>query len=256
MKKVLWAVLLAAGMAGNGLAEELVVWSSSNTSLLPTIAPVHAGDYTAGNITYGANAGSATTDLFWSSTFGGINGPHDAADMVGALFVRHRGTATLATNLTTAVSGSHYISFSIDPSGFGSTLDLDSVTVDLGITKAGGVAITNASFTYTLRSSLTGAADLDTKMFASPSTADGLYWNDSLTVFDLSSYSVFDEVASRVDFYLYVYYTGQASSPIQIARLDHLAINGLVIPEPSTWLLLGIGAGLLVLLRRRRNSLI
>jgi hypothetical protein len=155
------------------------------------------------------------------------------------------------TTLSGAVSTGAFFQVSLS---FTQAVDIDSIFFRLSAQDADDTMQAH----FTLRSSLTGATDLDTYVIA---PVGGINFSGIEFTTDLSANVALGGVTS-VDFYLYVYNpdgnrSGYGQTGIghnnQTNGTNDLVIQGTVaVPEPGTYALLaGFGALGLVLLRRR-----
>lgn len=137
-----------------------------------------------------------------------------------------------------------YMEFTIDPQV---AFDLSDITFNMGITSNGAMSATCTLFSskdgYTAK-----LGDFVMEAAAAITAYTPSAWN--LTFGD-GLLSVGDDVTFR----LYITKTsGAMSESNNIVRFSGLALNGIyTIPEPSTFVLMGVGVGLLGLLRCRRK---
>ncbi len=96
-----------------------------------------------------------------------------------------------------------------------------------------------------LQSNLNGMSNI-------PSGIDQDWGFGQDTVVDLSS-PTFSNITSAVTFRLYAFKINNADSD-DILRLDHITINGSVIPEPSSFALLAGALALFAVLARRKKN--
>jgi hypothetical protein len=166
----------------------------------------------------------------------------------GNAFAQSRGTTASVAN---AVAADDYWSFTVTPS-VGFTLDLTTLTFDTIHNATSGTAPpnepdVNATMSVFVRSSIDGYASNIGSTFTQA-------WDTTTTgrSIDLSA-PAFQDITTATTFRLYVYDSGVDTSSNGL-RLDNVVLNGevLVVPEPSSTLLVG-GFGSLMLLRRRRR---
>ncbi len=126
-----------------------------------------------------------------------------------------------------------YFSITVTPDA-GTIIDLESITLDGA--RGGG-----SDRGFVVRSSVDGfTANLN-----GPETESMATQRPTLTAYtiDLTD-PAFDAISGPIEFRFYAYSTG----PDNVLELDNIAINGVIVPEPSGLALLGIGG--LLLFRR------
>ncbi|NJK90956.1 MAG: PEP-CTERM sorting domain-containing protein [Blastochloris sp.] len=145
--------------------------------------------------------------------------------------------ASSAGTAAAAVSGNQYIEFTLNTPSASFALDLDNLQLDL---RRGGATGNRHLF---LRTSLDAFAnDIGPGVVLAPAST-------TLTTFTFNDIPLFNNVTDAVTFRLYTYNDGATNRSV---RVDNIVVNGAVIPEPSTVLLLLGGLGALVLLRARK----
>lgn len=154
-------------------------------------------------------------------------------------------SSTTSNTEALAVSGNDYYTFTLTPlTGF--EADLTTLTFDYAITE-GAMSITGNFF---VRSSIDSfASTIGSTATTSDETA---FHNHSISL----SAAQYQNLTSAVTFRIYIY--DDKGGAAETDLLDNVTLNGTVavVPEPSTWAIMGLGASLLSAvqhLRRRRS---
>jgi hypothetical protein len=148
---------------------------------------------------------------------------------------RFNSASATSTSLADALTASDYFTWTVTPAS-ASTIDFDSVSFSLQISASGAP-------NYALFSSLDGFTDGDELQFGSLAPA-------GTTPVAHNFGSGFDAITVATEFRIYLW---GASSGAGSASVNTLAMTGLVVPEPTTGMLAGFGAGLLLIRRRARS---
>lgn len=148
-----------------------------------------------------------------------------------------------ATTQATAITNNDYVSFTLTPqAGF----EYDFTQLQFKVAQQNN----NTAEGFFVRSNLTGSTDLTTGTVTTSLTGDGEF---QLVTVNLSSFTALQDVTTPTEFRIY-FYNPNGGSTGGTNRLDKVELQANVIPEPSTYVLLGVG--LLVCaqrLRRRRG---
>lgn len=183
--------------------------------------------------------GDNSTLPFSSSTAtGDVNGSAD-----GALFT---GSSADQTTQAGAVTNNDYFTFTITP-GAGFTYSFSALQFKLAFTSSNP-----APESFFVRSSATGTTDLSIGTITTTRTADGAF---QLFATDLSGIGALQNVTAAVEFRIYFYNPDGVTSTTG-DRIDKILLEATVIPEPSTYVMIGLGGALLAggrYLRRRRS---
>ena len=209
--------------------------SDNDTNSSASVFASGAGIATLGSSTVGDNTASPFTT---SSGTGDTNSSPDSLAF----------TASQASQTTQsgAVTANDYVTFSLTIAP-GMTFDFTQLTFKLSATGS------NYAEGFFVRSSLTGTTDLLSSTFSTVRTTDGAFQQFNV---DLSAVTELQNVTSDVDFRIY-FYNPDGLTLTNSDRLDkvQLTANVAVIPEPSTYAMIGLGAVLLIGIQRfRRNS--
>jgi hypothetical protein len=189
-----------------------------------------------------------STDTELNSTAGDftvrpINDPvYWGFSSAGNTYAQSRGTTA---SEALAVAADDYWSFTVTPN-VGFTLDLTTLTFDTihNATAGNGDQDTNATMSVFVRSSIDGYASNIGSTFTQA-------WDTTTTdrSIDLSA-PAFQDIDTATTFRFYIFDSGVDTASNGL-RLDNVVLNGVVVPEPSSAILLGFGS--LMLLRRRRR---
>lgn len=251
------AILLpvAAHAASGTLALYNFTTDPSNSANLP--APLDS-TYTVG-FGYGPSYTGVGSAAGWSSGGGNVfaRATLSAASST-AVIARGTETGVTATDQATVAATGSYFTFTLAPTE-GYTVSFSSITAQVSASRLTHTETVPAyTAQFFLRSSVDNfTATLGTASSSMPAGTAGQNAWSTLTTTDLSSISALTDVATPVTFRLYAFITTDTASYYQAIRVDDFAIVGStqVIPEPSTFALLG---GLAVLscaaLRRRRRA--
>ncbi len=216
----------------------------------PTVAPttVHADLLSASNVIQGAGLQGTYTGATTFAISGVSDFDANSGNTRPGYFVRAIATATSEGG---AVSDNDYIEFVLTPDTL-VEMNFTSLSFDFFMQNVSGSG--SATQSLFLRSSLDGfASTVGTISRTQLANSGNTSWTDSTRTFDLSA-PLYQAVDQAVAFRLFFYRSTAAG--IQegtITRLDNFSFNGstVVIPEPSTYALLGLGLGALIWLRRR-----
>jgi len=195
--------------------------SNQNLSSAPDSGTV-ALHLTAGNLTDNID-GSGTNAAFSSTT--------------NAFFARSNVTASAFTT-------SSYVSFTLsaDPTY---SINFSNITFKLA-------ASSDATGNYTMNEAIRSSVDSYASDIQSTSITVPPNSNNSTITFNSYNASLaasqYQNVSS-IEFRFYFWDDSAASG--DIVRFDELTVIGTVVPEPSTWALLGFGAALLLFFRLR-----
>lgn len=130
-----------------------------------------------------------------------------------------------------AVTANDYISFTLTP-GVGVTVNLTSLTLDaFNYTNDG----TFSAESYFLRSSTNG---FTTNIGTTQNILAGSNGTITPASFDLSG-AAFQGLTSPIEFRLF--YQDSGADPDRGLAFDNIILNGTVVPEPATWMLMGVG---------------
>jgi hypothetical protein len=225
MKKVLATLAMAALAVTAAHAGVLANYPFTGSSQASTDAD---GNSTAGS--FGDGAG-------WTSSIDVGRG--NVAPSISVV-----STSTDSSTQSGAVTANDYWTFTITPNA-GFTLNLSSLTFDYANYTNDATFPTENFFA---RSSINGfSSNLAAAVTATVASA-GAFSNASI---DLSGAS-FQNVATPIEFRIYVY--DGTTDADRGALLDNIVLNGTAVPEPGTWLLLCLGAGLLGTAQRFRRK--
>lgn len=159
-----------------------------------------------------------------------------------AVLYQNGGLATgTAVNFTNAIAANQYISFTASADAAGTFLDLDTLTFNAGASNNRG------ALQYQVRTSADG--------FATAVGSGNFVFNGStpLQTIDLSS-AQFDNLSS-IEFRIYVDGRRSNGNGGSGTVFDNVILNGELIPEPSSTLLMTmVGVGLVACYRRKRVS--
>ncbi|MBV9008127.1 MAG: PEP-CTERM sorting domain-containing protein [Verrucomicrobia bacterium] len=147
-----------------------------------------------------------------------------------------------------AVTNNNYYTFTLTPNA-GIVLDLTSLTFRYALDNSGGSTGFNA--TYFVRSSIDNFA---TDVGSVPASAGkGKTTAFTTANIDLTA-SQFQNLSSAVTFRIYIY--DNSNTTTQQDLLDDVIVNGslALVPEPSTYAMMGLGIGLLAAAQRFRRS--
>lgn len=189
-------------------------------------ANVTAGDFTAGS---------------GISTLSGISSSGNNA------YARSNGTTGTTVGFSFASANDDYFSFLVTPDS-GYEMDLTSLTFDYGYSStsnSGGQ----------LRAYVTTSDDSHAtfeSFFTNTATVTGSTVFDTAATVDLSG-AEFQDITSPLE--LRIYLSDEYNLNDVIHRIDNVSLNGSVsavaVPEPSSMALCGLGAGFLLMRRRR-----
>lgn len=223
------------------LAGAVLLASSANAALLATYS-VSGGSLAAS----GVNSIITATNI----TNTGVTGGFGVSNGSSTLFLR--ASETGGNTLTNAISENDYVQFTVTPTG-SNLVSLSSVSLDHLGSVNNNVGAFNSSLS--VFASIAGVPTFSsgnelgtsTVPVADSSTGGAVLLSNDAT-FNLGASFQNLTSANTVTFRIYGF--DNASSSDQINRLNDVKINGDLVPEPSTTLLIGISA--LGLLRRRR----
>lgn len=200
-----------------------------------------AGTFTSGpGITgFGSSAVGDTSAVPFSSSSatGDFNN-----DPQGALFT---GSSANQTTQQLAVDNNDYVAFTITPAA-GLTYDFNSLQFKL--VSSGAVA--NAPEGFFVRSNRTGATNLAFGEVTTSRTIDGEF---TLFSSDLTAFVGLQDVTTATEFRFYFYNPDGAAISTGL-RIDKVQLQADVVPEPSTYAMIGLGAALLVGVQRFRRK--
>jgi PEP-CTERM motif len=225
MKKILLSIAVITLFAVRANADVLASYPFAGSSRASTDSDVST---TASNITDGAGVISII-DTTRGNPSPSISVSSDQIDG--------------STN-TAAVTANDYISFTLTP-GSGITFSLTSFALDaFNYTNDG----TFSAESYFLRSSVNGfASNIGTTQSIVAASMGAITPNS----FDLTGAS-FQNLTAPIEFRLF--FQDGISDPDRGLAFDNITLNGTaVVPEPATWMLMGVGL-LLGAQRLRRKS--
>ena len=210
--------------------------ASSDSEASSTASAFAAGSGITGfqSSTVGDNTASPFTT---SAATGDSNGSPD-----GRIFT---GTSADQTTQAGAVTNNDYLAFSLTAPTAGVTYNFTTLQFKLAFTSANP-----APEGFFVRSSLTGTTDLSIGTITTTRAGDGAF---DLFSADLSSIGALQNVGSAVEFRIYFYNPDGVTSTTG-DRIDKVDLVATVVPEPSTYAMIGLGAALLVGIQRFRRK--
>lgn len=216
----LLVMAMAVGLAACTASASLIAEYTFTGSTLGATT-VHA-DAAAGNMTSGGSLSQFTINTSLAYTSSPV--------------LQGNPGGTVSSDVNTAFTNNNFFYFTItvDP---GKEIDFTQLTFNAA---KGGSSGTRATG---VRTDLTGT----TNLLSTNLSAVRPNWN-TYTV-DLSTYSQLQNVTGAVTFKVAVATPSSGNSE----EFDNFRLEGAVTPEPATLALLGGGAGVLALLRRRRR---
>jgi PEP-CTERM motif len=211
---------------------------STDTDLTSVAGTFGAGSGISGfaSSTFGDNQ---PTPFSTSAATGDVNGSPD-----GALFT---GSSANQTTEAAAVTNNDYLSFTLTPVG----LSYNFTQLQFKVAGVSGAA-TGVTYPegFFVRTNQTGNTDISTGTISTTRTADGAF---QLVTVNLSSVASLQNVATATEFRIY-FYNPDGLNISTGDRVDKILLEGVAVPEPSTWAMLIAGAGLLGATQRLRRK--
>jgi hypothetical protein len=209
-------------------------FTSTDTDTKSAAGTFAAGAGLTGFVTsrIGDNAGTPFTTS--AATGDRKSNPH------GALFT---GSSANQTTQAGAVTNNDYLSFTFTPNA-GVTYNFTTLQFKLAT-----VSNNPCPEGIFVRSSLTGTTDLTSGTITTVRKADGAF---QLFSIDLTGVSALQNVATATEFRLYFYNPDGVTSTTG-DRIDKVQLQAVLVPEPSTWAMIALGATLLVGVQRCRR---
>ncbi len=196
-------------------------------------APTSAdANVVASDAVFGAGFNSATSGFGSSSGF---------------FFTRTNGTS--GSDPASTVAAEEYLSFQITPN-VGYEMDLETFTFKQRATNTpGGAGSSSFNFVADVRSSVDGFAS----SIMSYVVTSGVNPTPEARTVDLSA-AAFQDLAVAIE--IRIYFRDNANNAGQVNRITEIALNGEValIPEPTSFALLGLGGLCLLPHRKRRQT--
>lgn len=230
MKKTVTTIAMVLIAAITVRADVLALWENDDVAgadLTAAVDTVHA-DLSSSVLSQAI--GSAAN---WNDTLGAI---HNAAAV---------------NTLAAAITANDYFSFTVTPDA-GKSVNYS----DLFLRYSVAANVQPATTVFTLMSDVTGFTALDgiDTVSATHSSGTSIVGTDT---FDISGVAALQNVASSVEFRLYVHNASGNMTRVAIGHLfygngtDDLVLNGTVIPEPATMGLFGFASAGLLWWRKR-----
>lgn len=197
------------------------------------------------NFTGGSGA-SSDSDSSVAGTFAGAGGGTISSGTGTAYFLGD----TTSSGEATAVSGNDYFSFTITPAA-GTTLDLTTLTFDLGGNTAGTGAFVVSAFVRTgldTFATTVGSPSVSATSVPDSSGSTPMFENRSVDLSSLTSISATTVIR------IYIYDTTTQGGAV--ARIDNVVLSAdvIAVPEPSAYALVFAAFAGLAALRRRRAA--
>ena len=163
-------------------------------------------------------------------------------DPQAALFT---GSSAAQATQQAAIDNNDYFTFTITPEA-GFTYSFNSLQFKIVATGA----VANAPEGFFVQSSATGATNLAMGTVTTTRSTDGEF---ALFSTDLTAFVGLQNITTPTEFRIYVY-NPDGNAVSTGLRLDKFQLQADVIPEPSTYAMIGLGAALLVGMQRFRRK--
>ena len=141
------------------------------------------------------------------------------------------GAGTTPSDQATAISGNDYFTFTLTPV---SAVNLATLNFDIAVSGT----VTGSYFVQ----AAIGAGSF-ANVGSTLSTSSSTFTTQSVSL----SATQFQNLTLPVTFRIYIYDNKNGSMS---DLLDNVTVDGLAVPEPSTWAMMGLGAGLLGAVQR------
>jgi len=198
---------------------------------------------------------TATSDI--ATTSSPLNNPAGGGRSSSNLsyFKATNGTGGIPDSLSGAISGSHYIGFTVTPTDL--PLQYNQLTFDFGLTNNTST-IDPYIGNWAIFTSITGFAEsnqLATGSFSLvPQGNLNAVWQSSSPVVSFASIPALQNVEGAAEFRIYFWDNTTVSTGNLIMRFDDIALTATAVPEPSSIaLLIACGLGIMLRTRPRRR---
>jgi PEP-CTERM motif len=219
-RRIFFTLLAAASFAAPSYATILAKYDFGTTTV-PSLA---SSDSDLNSVAGVFSAGTGYTSVTIPDTGHGNPAPDITV-----------GAGTTPGDAPSAISGNDYFTFTLTPV---SAVNLTTLTFDTAVTGT-------VTGSYFLQAAV-GAGSFSNV----GSTVN--YSNSSFATQSISlSASQFQNLTLPVTFRIYIYDNKSGSMN---DLLDNVTLNGVAVPEPSTWAMMGLGAGLLGAVQRFRQK--
>ena len=250
--QLLMAVVLAASVVYGqvGRADVLALYNFNGSTVTPTNNPVWtsstaAAGATPSDMTFGSGLGvqsPAVASSLVSNATGVyiLDGAYGTPSQTDSLIVF--GGLTSASSTTAAITAGDFFGFTITPAS-GSSINLTNLTFDWARTHSTN-GIPTDWFLTVGSATASPPSQIAATVFLPVST--GGIWSSG-------TFALSGSISEATTFRIYGYSTTSLSpSSTRSMAFDNITLNGVVVPEPSTLMLAGLGISSLIPFAMRR----